>query len=130
MSDTIPVIDIAVSVAAGRAVGDVAEQIDWACRETGFFAVVGHGKLRAGVLDATQRFFALPANGKAQLAIENSPHSLSSTPPTLTSALPRTGSGAGRTPTTAPWRCSSVVARLDFSIRDAFGTWVDRPSTA
>jgi isopenicillin N synthase-like dioxygenase len=130
MSDTIPVIDTAASVAAGRTVGDVAEQIDRACRETGFFAVVAYGELRPAVLDATQRFFALPANVKAQVAIENSRRSLSSTPPALTSALPRTRSGAGRTPTTAPWRCCSAMARLDFSIRDASATWVDRPSTA
>lgn len=77
MADGVPVIDIGPSIAAGRAVGDAAEQIDRACRGTGFFAVVGHGvdeALRHEVLDAARRFFALPADVKSMVAIENSPN--------------------------------------------------------
>ncbi len=72
---TVPVIDIAATLAAGRPVGDVVEQVDVACREVGFFAVVGHGidsALRAAVLDRAVEFFALPLEDKQALAIERS----------------------------------------------------------
>lgn len=81
MSDTstftVPVIDIGSSMTAGRAVGDVAEQLDRACREVGFFAVTGHGvsdATRDAVLDAAHRFFAQPSDVKAQVAIQQSPN--------------------------------------------------------
>lgn len=72
---SIPLIDIADSVAAGRAVGDVAEQIDRACREVGFFAIVGHGldpALRQAMLDQARRFFAQPDAFKRTVAVEQS----------------------------------------------------------
>ncbi len=75
MADSIPVIDITATIAAGRPVGDVAAQVDRACRGVGFFAITGHGisdELRDAVLDAAHRFFALPLEMKQQVAIERS----------------------------------------------------------
>ena len=75
VAPTIPTIDIGATRAAGLPVGDIAEQVDRACREVGFFAITGHGiadELRAAVLDAAQRFFALPAEVKHDVAIERS----------------------------------------------------------
>jgi isopenicillin N synthase-like dioxygenase len=72
---TVPVIDIAATLAAGRPVGDVVAQVDRACREVGFFAVVGHGidsALRGQVLERAVEFFALPLADKQALAIERS----------------------------------------------------------
>lgn len=72
---TIPLIDISGALAAGHAVGDVAEQVDRACREVGFFAVTGHGidpALRAAMLEQAHRFFDLPEPVKAEVGIEHS----------------------------------------------------------
>jgi len=72
---TVPVVDIAPTLAAGRPIGGVVEQVDRACREVGFFAVVGHGitpTLRATTLRCAVEFFALPDAEKQALAIERS----------------------------------------------------------
>ncbi len=70
--DDVPVIDITPLVTG---VGDprpVAAAIDRACREVGFFAIAGHGVAAAdldALIDATQRFFALPAADKQAVAM-------------------------------------------------------------
>jgi len=72
---TVPVVDISATLAAGQPVGEIVEQVDRACREVGFFAVVGHGiepALRAEVLERAVEFFALPDDKKRALAIERS----------------------------------------------------------
>jgi isopenicillin N synthase-like dioxygenase len=74
-SPALPVIDVGpltgAAPAAARAA--VAEQIQAACRERGFFYVTGHG-VPAGLLDeladASAEFFALPAAGKLEIAME------------------------------------------------------------
>jgi isopenicillin N synthase-like dioxygenase len=74
---SIPVVDLAEARAAEGPVGELAAIVDRACRDTGFLAVTGHGippALRAAVLDAARTFFALPAEVKAEVAIERSPH--------------------------------------------------------
>lgn len=75
MSD-MPVIDVSalrtdpdVRSAYGRA---VAEAVDQACRDSGFFLVTGHGvdEDRYRCLDrAARRFFALPASAKEEVAM-------------------------------------------------------------
>src|SRR3984957_15323655 len=71
----LPVIDVSplVAGARGAARAMVAEQIQVACRERGFFYVTGHG-VPAGLLDelaeASAEFFALPAADKLEIAME------------------------------------------------------------
>ena len=74
-SAALPVIDVGPLVggapAAARAA--VAEQIQVACRERGFFDVTGHGVpagLLAELADASTEFFALPAADKLEIAME------------------------------------------------------------
>ncbi|MCQ8279441.1 isopenicillin N synthase family oxygenase [Acetobacteraceae bacterium KSS8] len=73
MNDTLPIIDISglsASSKADRAV--VAKMLGRACRDTGFFAITGHG-VPAGTMralfDASRRFFALPEPDRAALSI-------------------------------------------------------------
>ena len=71
MTADLPVIDIGPLV-AGRDERDVARRLDAACRETGFFAVVGHGvdpALRDRLDGAARRFFALDEASKAEIAM-------------------------------------------------------------
>jgi isopenicillin N synthase-like dioxygenase len=80
MADSIvPVIDIAPffsgSASARRAVADA---VDRACRETGFFAITGHGvdeALMARTRQLAEDFFALPAEEK--LRVERPPQKVS-----------------------------------------------------
>ena len=69
----IPVIDIADLRDGGPAGGArLAERIGRACREGGFLYVRGHGvprSLRAGLIRATERFFALPMAAKLRYDI-------------------------------------------------------------
>jgi isopenicillin N synthase-like dioxygenase len=62
--NVVPVIDLAAARRDDRAArGQVAAQIDDACREIGFFAVTGHGVPERGVDDlrrCAHEFFALP----------------------------------------------------------------------
>lgn len=77
MRETIPIVDISAARATGVPVGDVARQVDRACRDVGFFAVTGHGlddELRASVLAAAREFFALPSDVKHAVSIEHSPN--------------------------------------------------------
>ncbi len=53
-------------------VSAVAEAIDAACRDVGFFTVVGHGvgpELQSRLDHAARRFFALPDSEKAEIAM-------------------------------------------------------------
>ena len=74
-SAALPVIDIGALTggAPAAATAAVAEQIQLACRERGFFYVTGHG-VPAGLLDelaeASAEFFALPAADKLDIAME------------------------------------------------------------
>jgi isopenicillin N synthase-like dioxygenase len=76
--DSIPCIDIAPL--AHDAPGPrqaVAQAIGRACRETGFFAITGHGvpqACTAGVFEAAHALFALPAETKRDLAIARHGH--------------------------------------------------------
>jgi isopenicillin N synthase-like dioxygenase len=71
----LPIIDIGPlldSVAAAPDVADVASQIDEACREIGFFGIVGHGvdpRLQSDLERASHEFFALPDDEKAAIAM-------------------------------------------------------------
>ena len=78
-SAALPVIDVGPLVngapgSAQRATrAAVAEQIQAACRERGFFYVTGHGVsdgLLAELADASAEFFALPAADKLEIAME------------------------------------------------------------
>ena len=71
---SVPVIDVAPLVGAGseRDVRTVAEAIDTACRELGFFVISGHGidpQLRGNLDDAAREFFALADETKADIAM-------------------------------------------------------------
>ena len=73
IANDIPLIDISAlrsaNLSARRA---VSAQIGAACREVGFFAIVGHGvsaDLVADTFAASARFFALPAETKRRMAI-------------------------------------------------------------
>ncbi len=74
-SPVLPVIDVRPLV-GGRdatAKAGVAEQIQAACRERGFFYVTGHGVpsgLLADLADASAEFFALPLAAKLEIAME------------------------------------------------------------
>jgi isopenicillin N synthase-like dioxygenase len=71
----LPVIDVAALIAGTprAAMEAVAEQIQAACRERGFFYVTGHG-LPDGLLDqladASAEFFALPLADKLEIDME------------------------------------------------------------
>ena len=79
MTDSIPIIDMAPfldgDLSAKQA---VAKQIDHACVEIGFFAIVGHGVSEDLVLEMRQaavEFFALPEDEK--LVVERPPSRIS-----------------------------------------------------
>lgn len=80
MSCALPVIDFTGFADAGAA-GDerrraIAQEIGAACRETGFFALTGHGidaKLIDSAFAMAQNFFDLPEEKKREIAIEHSP---------------------------------------------------------
>jgi isopenicillin N synthase-like dioxygenase len=74
-SPGLPVIDVAPLVAGPGAPGAraVAEQIQAACRDRGFFYVTGHGvpaELLDELTDASAEFFALPVAAKMEIAME------------------------------------------------------------
>jgi isopenicillin N synthase-like dioxygenase len=75
MGSDLPLVDVGPLLAAARddaAVATVAAEIDRACREVGFFRVVGHGvdPARRQALDHHARaFFALPDRAKAHIAM-------------------------------------------------------------
>ena len=66
----IPIIDVSERVAGGASPRAVAERLGAACRESGFFYVVGHGvdaALQSRLRELSQEFFA--QNLDAKLAI-------------------------------------------------------------
>jgi len=70
---TLPVIDVAPLVAGAAGERAVAEAIGRACREAGFFYVVGHGvdpALGARLEALSRRFFAqdLPAKQRIRMS--------------------------------------------------------------
>jgi isopenicillin N synthase-like dioxygenase len=71
----LPVVDIGPVIGGGTAAGvaAVAEQIQAACRDRGFFYVTGHGvppDLIAELAETSAEFFALPLADKQQIAME------------------------------------------------------------
>jgi isopenicillin N synthase-like dioxygenase len=71
--DGLPVIDLSALRAGGRA-QDVAAEIDAACRDRGFFYVVGHGvptELVSGLDALAREFFALPDDEKSAIAMHH-----------------------------------------------------------
>jgi isopenicillin N synthase-like dioxygenase len=74
-SASLPVIDVAPLTGAGpdAACAAVAEQIQAACRERGFFYVTGHqvpADLLAGLGAASREFFSLPLEDKLEISME------------------------------------------------------------
>src|SRR3546814_14566467 len=68
-----PVIDVAPLVDRSADASAVAEAIDRACREHGFFYIVGHGvsqDLQRELDDQARALFALPAEAKAAISME------------------------------------------------------------
>lgn len=72
--DALPIIDVGPLVAGGGDVAAVAGEIDRACRELGFFYVVGHG-VDVGALErldaAGRALFALPEDVKDRVAMRH-----------------------------------------------------------
>ena len=73
-SEALPVIDVAslTGGSPGPSAIAVAEQIQSACRERGFFYVIGHGvpaDLLGQLADATAEFFSLPLADKLEIAM-------------------------------------------------------------
>ncbi len=77
MGSDLPLVDVGPLLAAAPddpAVAAVAAEIDRACREVGFFRLVGHGvdPARRDALEENARaFFALPASAKARIAMHH-----------------------------------------------------------
>jgi isopenicillin N synthase-like dioxygenase len=70
----LPVVDIA-SLLAGSDPSPAAFEIDRACREVGFFGIVGHGvdpALQERLEAASHEFFALPDSEKSAIAMARS----------------------------------------------------------
>lgn len=68
----IPIIDVGELVAGTAGQGDVAARIGQACRESGFFYVVGHGvdaELVERLQTLSQEFFARPVDEKLRIAM-------------------------------------------------------------
>jgi isopenicillin N synthase-like dioxygenase len=68
----VPLIDVAPLVAGGASRAEVARQLGRACRECGFFYVVGHGvdeQLGARLERLSREFFALDRATKMQIAM-------------------------------------------------------------
>jgi isopenicillin N synthase-like dioxygenase len=74
-SASLPVIDVGplVNGSPAAAAAGLAEQIQAACQDRGFFYVTGHGvgaSLLADLADASAEFFALPLADKLEIAME------------------------------------------------------------
>jgi isopenicillin N synthase-like dioxygenase len=69
--EQVPIIDVSPARRAADAAG-LADEIDRACRDTGFFSVVGHGvpiALQARLESLAREFFALPDEEKSTIAM-------------------------------------------------------------
>lgn len=76
MANIVPTIDIAAYLRdpASADAALVVDAVRDACRNTGFFQVVGHGlstELQKGLFDASRRFFSLDYNQKCKLDARN-----------------------------------------------------------
>ncbi|HEX7168547.1 MAG TPA: 2-oxoglutarate and iron-dependent oxygenase domain-containing protein [Acidimicrobiales bacterium] len=73
MTASLPVVDVAPLLSGGEADrAAVGREIDAACREVGFFYVVGHGvddALQSRLDELSRAFFALPDEQKAEIAM-------------------------------------------------------------
>jgi isopenicillin N synthase-like dioxygenase len=72
-SSHIPIIDVHPLVSDQPQKMDVARQLNAACRQHGFFYVVGHGveqELQQRLFNLSREFFALPTATKQQIAME------------------------------------------------------------
>ena len=72
MSEHIPIIDIAPLVAGTEGRYTVAEQIGRACRDSGFFYIVGHGvdeRLQVQLVELSRRFFAQDLDTKMAISM-------------------------------------------------------------
>src|SRR3954469_12847372 len=68
----VPVIDVQALVTGRGDPGAAAEALGAACREAGFFYVVGHGvalDLQARLEELSRRFFALGHEAKMRIAM-------------------------------------------------------------
>jgi isopenicillin N synthase-like dioxygenase len=68
----VPEIDIGPLRDGGRQAADVAASLDAACRDVGFFSVVGHGvdpDLQGRLDTLARQFFALPMSEKDEIAM-------------------------------------------------------------
>jgi isopenicillin N synthase-like dioxygenase len=68
----VPIVDVGPLVAGTAAKHDVAKQLDAACRECGFFYVVGHGvdeRLCTRLEDLSRRFFAQSTAEKMRIGM-------------------------------------------------------------
>src|SRR5271166_2521999 len=73
MAKALPIIDLSSWSGGGAAAAEVAKAIGAACRDVGFFYVVGHGvptTLMDEAFAHSRRFFALPLADKQAIAIE------------------------------------------------------------
>src|SRR5205807_46952 len=71
----LPIIDVSPLVKGDRDRQSVANQIGHACREPGFFYIVGHGvsdQLQHRLEDLCRRFFAQDLETKLELRMEKS----------------------------------------------------------
>ncbi|TCN54995.1 isopenicillin N synthase-like dioxygenase [Rhodococcus sp. SMB37] len=90
--DSLPIIDLR-PLRDGADPLAVADTLDAACTDLGFFVVTGHGlasELRAAMMEQARRFFALPADEKMQIWIGKSSCHSGYVPPkaeTLNAAL-------------------------------------------
>ena len=72
MGDGVPVIDVGPLVSGAGDVDSVARAIDAACRQAGFFSIVGHGvdpALQTRLDRLSRQFFARPTPEKAEIAM-------------------------------------------------------------
>jgi isopenicillin N synthase-like dioxygenase len=68
----VPVVDVAPLVSGAGDIDAVATALDRACRDTGFFTIVGHGvdvRCIARVDELSREFFALDEDEKARIAM-------------------------------------------------------------
>ncbi len=73
MAKALPIIDLSSWSGGGAVAAEVAKAIGAACRDVGFFYVVGHGvptTLMDEAFAQSRRFFALPLADKQAIAIE------------------------------------------------------------
>lgn len=73
--DSLPVVDVSALVGRpGPPPSQVAGEIGRACRDSGFFYVIGHGvpaALLSRLDTAARRFFSLPSAGKMEIAMRH-----------------------------------------------------------